>query len=299
MTTSAPPPATLPKGAVLVATDLAEDGAVALAAADAWASRLDVPLIVVHAVPRLSGILPMQPHLWDPVPGRLRDKAAVAVESQVSTITKRAPRDYLLALAEGTPASVVVDFAEECEPTLLVVGTRDQGSVQRLLLGSTSGQIVRHAPCPVLVARKRSGKGPVVAATDLSDLAVPAIRAAAVEAKRRKRDLVVLHVVEMSEPILAALEPTFAVDEATMKSVRSAAEEAVRATLQRLGEKGAPQVLLGDPVDTIARAAEELDAPLVVVSSHGHSDRFALGSVAEGIVRWAPCSVLVTRRATS
>jgi len=300
MTTSDPTAATLPKGAVLVATDLGEDGAVALAAGDAWASRLHVPLIAAHAVPRLSRILPMQPHLWDPVPpNRLRERAAAAVEAQVASTTKRAENDYLVALAEGSPASVVVDLAEESMPALLVVGTRDKGAVQRLLLGSTSEQIVRHAPCPVLVAREHSGKGPIIAATDLSDLAVPAIRAAAAEAKRRGRDLVVVHSVELAPPVLAALEPTFAVDEETAKAVRSAAEQAVQAAMERLGEKGANQVLLGEPIDAICRAAEELDCPLVVVSSHGHTDRFAIGSVAEGIVRSAGCSVLVTRRAAS
>lgn len=297
--TTDPTAATLPKGAVLVATDLGDDGAVALVAADAWAARLHVPMIAAHAVPRLSRILPMQPHLWDPVPpNRLREKAAAAIEAQIGASTKRAEKDYLIALNEGSPASVVIDLAEQCEPVLLVVGTHDKGSVQRWILGSTSEQIVRHAPCPVLVAREHAGDGPIVAATDLSDLAVPAIRAAAAEAKLRGRELVVVHAVEMAPPVLAALEPTFAVDESTANAVRSAAEEAVKATVQRVGESAGCQVVLGEPVDAITKVAKELDAPLVVVASHGHTDRFALGSVAEGIVRSSASSVLVTRRAS-
>jgi nucleotide-binding universal stress UspA family protein len=37
---------------------------------------------------------------------------------------------------------------------LLVVGSRGYGPVRRVLLGSTSGHVVRHAPCPVLVTRR-------------------------------------------------------------------------------------------------------------------------------------------------
>jgi nucleotide-binding universal stress UspA family protein len=44
-------------------------------------------------------------------------------------------------------------------------------------------------------------------------------------------------------------------------------------------------------------AAAKLDAELIVVGTAGRTglDRFMLGSVAEAVVRTAPCSVLVVR----
>lgn len=47
----------------------------------------------------------------------------------------------------------------------------------------------------------------------------------------------------------------------------------------------------------IARAAKELQADLVIIATHGRTglQRLMLGSVAESVVRTAPCSVLVVR----
>jgi nucleotide-binding universal stress UspA family protein len=53
----------------------------------------------------------------------------------------------------------------------------------------------------------------------------------------------------------------------------------------------------GAPAETIARAAAEWGADLIVIGSHGRTGvrRALLGSVAEGVMRKAPCPVLVAR----
>lgn len=57
-------------------------------------------------------------------------------------------------------------------------------------------------------------------------------------------------------------------------------------------------VRFGDPGTEIAEFAREVAADLIVVPSHGHHGlkRVLLGSVAERILRHAPCPVLVLRR---
>lgn len=51
------------------------------------------------------------------------------------------------------------------------------------------------------------------------------------------------------------------------------------------------------PASEIAQLATDLEADIVVVGTHGRRgiQRFLLGSVAEGVVRMAPCEVLVVR----
>jgi nucleotide-binding universal stress UspA family protein len=54
---------------------------------------------------------------------------------------------------EGAAASVLVDVAEDAD--LLVVGSRGRGGLAGLLLGSISQQVAQHAPCPVVIHRRR------------------------------------------------------------------------------------------------------------------------------------------------
>jgi nucleotide-binding universal stress UspA family protein len=81
-------------------------------------------------------------------------------------------------------------------------------------------------------------------------------------------------------------------------------EQALRAK-QTLDERLAARIeagirthaRVGDPGREIVRLARELDTDLIVIPSHGRHglDRILLGSVAERVVRLAPCPVLVLR----
>lgn len=53
----------------------------------------------------------------------------------------------------------------------------------------------------------------------------------------------------------------------------------------------------GDPGHEIVRVAEEINADLIVLGTHGYSGwkRFTMGSVAELVVRHAPCAVLTIK----
>jgi len=56
-------------------------------------------------------------------------------------------------------------------------------------------------------------------------------------------------------------------------------------------------LLLGDPASEIVRIADERKADMIVLGTHGRTGltRMLMGSVAESIVRRAPCPVLVYR----
>ena len=58
------------------------------------------------------------------------------------------------------------------------------------------------------------------------------------------------------------------------------------------------QVLNGTPAEEICKAAKENASDLIVIATHGNTGlkHFCLGSVAEKVVRHAPCPVLVVRQ---
>jgi universal stress protein A len=58
------------------------------------------------------------------------------------------------------------------------------------------------------------------------------------------------------------------------------------------------RLVTGDPADAVVRLAEDDDADLIVLGSHGRTGltRLLMGSVAEAIVRKAHCPVLVYKQ---
>jgi nucleotide-binding universal stress UspA family protein len=57
------------------------------------------------------------------------------------------------------------------------------------------------------------------------------------------------------------------------------------------------QVRQGQPVQEIVRHAQEAGVDLIILSTHGRTGlrHVLMGSVAENVVRYAPCPVLVVR----
>jgi nucleotide-binding universal stress UspA family protein len=56
---------------------------------------------------------------------------------------------------EGEPGPSIVEAAASEQVDMIVVGSHGRGAMGRLLIGSVSDYVVRHAPCPVLVVRPR------------------------------------------------------------------------------------------------------------------------------------------------
>lgn len=70
--------------------------------------------------------------------------------------------------------------------------------------------------------------------------------------------------------------------------------------LSRAGHETLSEVIVGSPRRSVSEYARGWKADLIMAGSHGHSaiGRFLLGSVAQGILRTAPCSVEIVRSAS-
>jgi nucleotide-binding universal stress UspA family protein len=56
-------------------------------------------------------------------------------------------------LRSGHPDKEIVRLAEELAVGTIVMGSRGLGAINRMLMGSISDYVVRHAHCPVYVLR--------------------------------------------------------------------------------------------------------------------------------------------------
>jgi nucleotide-binding universal stress UspA family protein len=96
-----------------------------------------------------------------------------------------------------------------------------------------------------------------------------------------------------AEDLSAALDDTAAI----LGRVLGAKLAAAPSPLGREAIHAFVHVRIGDPADEIVALARDLDADVVVTGTHGRRglQRVRLGSVAERVVRLAPCAVYVVR----
>lgn len=57
-------------------------------------------------------------------------------------------------IAPGKPADVIVNVAEKVGADLIVIGSIGMSAIERVLIGSVSDKVIRHAKCPVLLVRE-------------------------------------------------------------------------------------------------------------------------------------------------
>ena len=173
-------------------------------------------------------------------------------------------------------------------------------SVDGILLGSVTSKVIRYAHSPVLIARKPRARGDILAGTDFSDPALPAIEAAVNEARRIDGRLTMLHSLDFSQTALSAgalgFAP-FAVSEELYANMEKYARERLEDIFKHFGMEGRVSVMRGPAAPALVSAASELNAELLVIGTVGRTglSRLLLGSVAEAVASSAPCSVLIVR----
>ena len=139
----------------------------------------------------------------------------------------------------------------------------------------------------------------ICCALDFSETSRLAMAEAAELARRCGAELTLLHVRSPLAQVSSAelLVPARALEE--LAQVDLARDLAVwRTEAERIATTGVRTVLLtGDPATEILRHARAHGVDLLVVGTHGRTGlrRFVLGSVAEHVVRQAPCPVMVVR----
>lgn len=205
----------------------------------------------------------------------------------------------------GRADEQIVDLAESLPASLIVVGSRGLGRLKRVLLGSVSESVLRHAHCPVLVVRGRQGEGDffptrILLAADGSKESAAAARTAAGLAKETGSELYLVHVIPALPPQpypYYSLESQEERLERTKKEVRKFLDKRAEQLESEFGSRPRTHLRVGDPRKEIVELSDEIDAGLVVLGSRGYDglSRVLIGSVSEGVVRHARCPVLVVR----
>ena len=137
----------------------------------------------------------------------------------------------------------------------------------------------------------------ILYATDFSAEARPAFEVACALADEGGGRLVILHV---ERPPLATLGGTAGVPPLPNEYDRERLWQELQAIqTARASITVEHRLEYGDPAAVILKVAEEIAADLIVMGTHGRTGlrRLLMGSMAEQVVRKAPCPVLTVRTA--
>lgn len=236
-------------------------------------------------------ILEARRETGEQVLGQVRERA---VEADVSVTTE---------LVEGRPAEQLLAQADAWDADLLAVGTRGYGTLERAIVGSVADQLVRTSPVPVLTVSQASDEPPpspierILLPSDGSKASLAAAPFALELARATGAELVLVHAITpeleggkyLDRPASAVAEVH---DELADEALDPLAERCRRADVPH--ER---RVVHAPAAEAIVDEAEERDADLIVMATHGRSgiQRFLVGSVADKVLRTASTPLVTVR----
>jgi nucleotide-binding universal stress UspA family protein len=250
------------------------------------------------------------------LPDRLPEAVAVNVEKaaqrrleQVTTALSESTsalgrRDIKIAsvLRRGQAYAEIVRCARSDKADLIVVGRHGLRPVRDMFIGSTAERVIRAGGLPVLIASRsaaRSYRRPMIA-VDLEDTPRSVVTVALRVLGPGVRLATILHAYHVTfegflKPGVSAGEMT-----ALRKEYRQMAASRLAKLQSSLGDLGVrwqANVVYGDARTAILGQVTRHRVDLLTVGTHGRSglSRALLGSVAEWVIRTAPCDVLVAR----
>lgn len=288
---------------IVAGTDFSPESEIAVEQALSIARHAGAELVLVHARTVVE---------TTELPGRLSTSYGAIAEQnqahareQLARIRERYSGQGVAVshvLVDGYADTALEQAAGELGAQMIAVGTHGRTGVKRFFLGSVAEKVVRISARDVLVARPartdRDGPPRLLVPTDFSSTAERAVeRAAWLAPAGATIDL--LHCRQRPMPVGDLYYP---VNDSTLIDIdaelAAAAEIQARklmSTFEREGVTMRYESVLMPAAEAITERAAGYD--LVVIGSHGRRGlrRFLLGSVAETVVRHAPCSVLVAR----
>lgn len=147
----------------------------------------------------------------------------------------------------------------------------------------------------------------ILVATDFSDCSREAVDYALSFSDRLGAELTVVHVFErpvyFEVGVAHSLQLQHNVDQWIRELKQEISQQMDALVKQLQGRAPAVRAVMNDgaPVEEILKAARETSADLIVIGTHGRTGlpHVLLGSVAERVVRNAPCPVLTVRSQAS
>lgn len=209
-----------------------------------------------------------------------------------------AAKGYLIKtvlLEEGEPSARIVELADANNRELIIIGRRGLSNLERVFVGSVTKRVIGHSHGDVLVVPEGVPLAwdRILVATDGSPCSEAAVERAVHFAKVYGSTIDVVSVVDVPDSLYGDAPDLTEVFEGMSIGY---ADTAVQYAESK-GLSATPHVITGVPYDIIPNLARSLGVTIIIVGSHGRTgmSRLLMGSVAEKIIGYTPCPVLVAR----
>ena len=274
---------------------LASREALTLAAAEA--ALRAAPLRIVHALPPAGPVIP--PATITAVVEPTLESAARSLIDEAAAQVRQAYPDLEVRTDVSSVGPVLALLHEAESAQLLVVGA-SRGGLGSLLLGSTADALIRHASCPVLVARSNPGgeRGPaageIVVGVDGSEVSLRAVEFAFAEASLRGSAVTAVHAVPVPALAVAEAAPPPLLDPDTQTEEALVLAESLAGWQEKYPDVHVTRRLVeGSPGRVLTDYSQ--GAELLVVGSRGRGGftKLLLGSTSYTVLHKAACPVAV------
>lgn len=140
---------------MLLATDGSEEAELAASTAADLAGKTGSDLHVLHVFDA-----PLLDHAYAEEATRVGRRAArELLDAQIERVREAGAEPAESYARAGTPVAEIISVGEEIEAGLIILGSRGTSEIKRLVLGSVSEGVTRHAPCSTLVVRHQESPG--------------------------------------------------------------------------------------------------------------------------------------------
>ncbi|MFO1518613.1 MAG: universal stress protein [bacterium] len=283
---------------ILVPYDFSENSRPALDTALQLALKHEASLLILTVIERTPDDEVLKLIV---LPKDLQSRLKQKIHEEIHSLVPEAQRSkiHFEAVVKRGKAPVEILLAAEKEGAdLIVMGTKGITGLKHVLLGSVAEKVIRQAGVPVWVCRGSGATLPkkILVPVDFSDYSRDALKLAMEYGSHFGAELFLLHVVDLRD--------LYAFDLVALETKPSLEDELKKQARERLSQWGKavtlshhPEVRLGSPVVEIQEAVRQNQIDLVVLATHGRTGlkHLVMGSVAEQIVRYSPCSVLTVR----
>ena len=141
---------------ILIAVGRAVDCADPVSAVSSfpWPSNALFTVLTVSEAVRVPAMAELVPEAADVTDVQsAADAAAERMASSSAAVLKEHGLQAVGVAKTGDPKHTIIDYANEWDADLIVVGSCEKSRIEKFLLGSVSASIVKHAACSVLVVK--------------------------------------------------------------------------------------------------------------------------------------------------